>query len=402
MPTYQYEITNALGQPVCGSAGAESLPALAAQFAEQGWKVRRVLPDAAPAPFRYGRRVSSAEVSTFLRQLAVMLRNQVPVPEAVGLLARECRNPVFQTLIYGVERQVRAGEPLSAALAQYPRLFAPMQTATIESGEASNSLERVAEKLADYSEVVGMGVRRIRTAALYPLVVWCITSALILFVFAFIVPKYDALMRDLGMKELPLITQILVSASQSIVPIAIAAALPAVFLGAITLGMQPGRGAWFLDSWRLKLPVLGRLIESLALFRLSAMLSIFLDTRAPLLDALRLAGQSCDNSAIQGAVWSAIPRVAAGEPLGRSLDAAGVLPADFCGQVSVAEQNADLPETLHRLSRWHSERMESLTTRVGALLEPALIVCVGGCVCFVVLGLFLPLISIIRNLAGPG
>ena len=271
--TYHYEITNALGQPVCGSAGAESLPALAAQFAEQGWKVQRVLPDAAPAPFRYGRRVSNAEISTFLRQLAVMLRNQVPVPEAVALLARECRNPVFQTLLYGVERQVRAGEPLSAALARYPRLFAPMQTATIEAGEASNSLERVAEKLADYSEVVGMGVRRIRTAALYPLVVWCITSALILFVFAFIVPKYDALMRDLGMKELPLITQILVSASQSIVPIGIIAALPALLLGAVTLGMQRGSGAWRLDAWRLRLPVIGRLVESLALFRLSAMLS---------------------------------------------------------------------------------------------------------------------------------
>src|SRR4051794_32927503 len=246
VPTYHYQITNALGQPVCGSAGADSLPALAAQFAQQGWKVERVLPDAAPAPFRYGRRVSNAEISTFLRQLAVMLRNQVPVPEAVALLARECRNAVFQTILYQVERYVRAGEPLSAALARYPRLFAPMQTAGIEAGEASNALERVAERLADYSEVVGMGVRRIRTAALYPIVVWTITAALMLVVFTFIVPKFESLMRDLGVKEFPLITLIVMGASHWIAPMAAMAAIPALLLAAVTFGMQRGRGAWFL------------------------------------------------------------------------------------------------------------------------------------------------------------
>src|SRR5581483_7998668 len=127
---------------------------------------------------------------------------------------RECRNPVFQTLLYQAEAFVRAGEPLSAALGRFPRLFSPMQTASLESGEASNTLDRVAERMAEYAEVVSMGVRRIRTAALYPMVVCFVTAVLMTFVFAAIVPKYAALMRDLGIKDLPLITLTLVAASQ--------------------------------------------------------------------------------------------------------------------------------------------------------------------------------------------
>jgi type IV pilus assembly protein PilC len=399
VPTYHYEISNAVGQPVRGSASAASLPALAAQFEEQGWRVERILPDPIRPPRRYWK-VSTPELTTFFRQLAVMLRNRVPVPEAIALLARECRNPRFQSVLYQVEAAVRAGEPLSAALARYPRLFGPMQTATLESGEASNSLERVAERLADYSDNVRQAVRSMRAAAVYPMIVSCLTAVLLTFTFVCIVPKFEALMRDLGVKELPLLTQALLFCSQWTVPVVVLVAGPPALLGAITLGVQRGNSPWLLDAWRLRAPGLGRLFQSLAMFRLSAMLSVFLDGRTPLLDALRLAGQASDNAVIQGAVWDAIPRVAEGEPLGRALDASGVLPSDFCGQVSIAQENGDLPETLHRLSRWHSERLETLAGTLGRTLEPIFVVIIGGCVGAIALGLFLPVIQIIQNLTG--
>jgi type IV pilus assembly protein PilC len=402
VPTYHYEMSNAAGQPVRGSASASSLPALAMQLADQGWRVDRVLADPTPAPFRYWRRVSTPELTNFYRQVAVMLRNHVPVPEAIALLARECRNPVLQTILYQVEGLVRAGEPLSASLAHYPRLFGPMHTATLESGEASNSLERVSERLADYADSVRGAIASMRSASVYPLTVCFATATLMTCTFVFIVPKYAALMKDLGVKEFPLLTQALMFCSQWALPVVALVVMPPALLAAITLGIQRGQSPWALDALRLRVPVLGRLFGSLALFRLSAMLSVFLDGKTPLLDALRLAGQASDNAVVQGAVWDAIPRVAAGEPLGRALDETGVLPADFCGQVSVAQENGDLPGTLHRLSRWHAERMELLASNIGKAVEPVLIVFIGICVGAIALGLFWPLVQIIRNLTASG
>lgn len=400
MPTYHYESVSAAGQPARGSATAESLPQLASLLEAQGWKLARVLPEQGPWPLRYGIRVPNAELSAFLRQLAVMLRNQVPVPEAVGLMARECRNPTFQAVLHDVETTVRGGEPLSAALARYPRLFGPMQTATLAAGETSNTLDRVAERLAEYTDHAGEAVRRIRNAAFYPMVVCFVTTLLFAFTFVFIVPKYMVLMRDLGMKEFPPLTAALFALSQGGLPTLLLLTAPPVFLGLLTLGLQRGSSSGTLDRFRLRLPVIGRLFESLALFRVGSMLSIFLESRIPLLDALRLAGQGADNAVVQGALWQAVPPVAAGEPLGRALDGTGALSAAFCGQVSVAEENGDLPGTLQRLARWHGERIEAISTRMSAILEPILILGIGVCIAWIAVGLFWPLVMILRNLSG--
>lgn len=401
MPTYHFELSSATGQPLQGNANAASLPALVAQFREQGWRVERLLQDPGAPPFRYWRRVSTNELSTFLRQLAVMLRNQVPVPEAVGLIARECRNPVLQTVLHQVEAAVRSGEPLSAALARYPRLFGPMQTATLEAGESSNTLDQVAERLADYGEMVNQSVRSIRLSSFYPTIVCAVAASLLCFTFLCIVPKFLQLYRDLGVKELPFYTQWLMIASQWAGPVLLLLGLQPVALAAISYGLQRGRSFWMLDRMRLRAPLLSPMFQSLSLFRLSGMLSIFLESNMPLLDALRLAGQGAGNEVVQGAVWEAIPRVAAGERLGRALEASGVLPPAYCGQLAVAEEKADLPGTLRRLAKWHSEYVEGTSKKLGAILEPALIVVIGGCVAWIVLGLFIPFIQIIQNLSGP-
>jgi type II secretory pathway component PulF len=232
------------------------------------------------------------------------------------------------------------------------------------------------------------------------MVVCFATAILFGITFTYVVPKFILLLTDLGVKELPVVTTSLLAASSGGLPVVLLLAAPPAILGVLTFGLRRGSSSPTIDRIRLRLPALGRLFESLALFRVSAMLSIFLESRVPLLDALRLAGQGADNTVVQGAVWQAVPLVAAGEPLGRALDGTGALPAAFCGQVSVAEENGDLPATLHRLSRWHAERIDAVSARMSAILEPVLILGIGAGIAWTVLGLFWPLMLIIQNLSG--
>src|SRR5262249_39579847 len=142
------------------------------------------------------------------------------------------------------------------------------------SGEATNCLEKVAERLADYTETVGADVRRMRSAAIYPILVSLVTAILFSFTFIFIVPKFLELMRDLGVKEFPLVTQAVLAAGPSGLPLIILVLAPATLLAVLTLGIQRGRSPAGLDALRLRLPVLGEMFRAMALFRLSAMLSV--------------------------------------------------------------------------------------------------------------------------------
>lgn len=401
MPSYHVEFTDLSGVTARTALNAPSLPALALRMDQQGHSLLRVHQRAPDRTLRgYWRRVSEGEVTTFLRQLAVTLENGVSLPAALALLAREMQNPTFRAVLLDLERSVQDGDSLSCALGTYPRLFSPIYLRLLEAGEAGNRLPEVLRQLADYAERSGQAAQRIRTSMVYPQVVGLFTLALLCFTFMFTVPKFQGMFLELGAKELPATTQALYWFANSAMPVLIFL-VPVLALCGWGYYLRSERRAPFrLAALRLRVPVVGVLYHHFALLRLTRLLAALLQGGVPLLEALRLAGQGAESPLLQAAMWDAIPHVAAGESLSTAMGHAGILPPSFCGQIAAAETSGDLPGALMRMSDWYSDRVDYLAARVGALVEPVMILALAGIAGWVAFGVFAPMVGLIQSLSG--
>jgi type IV pilus assembly protein PilC len=403
MPSYQVQFSTSRGDVSEVALNAPSLPALSQRLAQNGCGLVRVVPARPDPSLRgYWRRVSEAEVVTLLRQVAVSLDNGVSIADALSLQARETRNPTLRPILLDVERAIRNGDSVSAALSRYPRLFSGVHTRLLEAGEASHRLPEVLRQLADYAERAAQANLRIRTSLVYPQVVGIFTFTLMMVTFVGVVPKFIDLFKELGVKEFPWVTASLLWASSAILPSLIFAA-PIIGLALWTLYYRAERNSAFqLAHLKMRIPILGALYYQFALLRLTRLLSALLSGGVPLLEALRLAGQGADSALLQAAMWDAIPRVAAGETLAGAFSHSGILPPTFVGQIASAEASGNLPDALNRLAIWYSDRVDYLAARVGALLEPFFILFLAGMAGWIALGVFMPLVSILQSLSGGG
>ena len=403
MPSYHVAVADASAEHPVASLNAPSLPALALRLEREGFTLRRVAAPRVDRSLRgYHRRVSEAEVTTFLRQLSVSLDGGVSLAEALGNLARETYNPTLRAIVADLERAVRSGDTLSSALSTYPRLFSPIYLRLLEAGEAGHRVPEVLRDLANYAERASQARTRIRTSLVYPQVVGVFTLGVIGAAFLVVVPQFLRLFRDLGLRDdqLPFATRALMWASTWLLPLL----LVGVPLGALLFFgwvRRAERTAPFeLAEWKTRLPVVGALYHQFALLRLTRLLAALLCGGVPLLEALRLAGQGAESPLLQAAMWDAIPHVAAGETLSKAFSHAGILPPSFCGQIAAAESGGDLPGALRRLADWYSERVDYLAARVGAVLEPIVILFLAFLAGWVAMGVFAPLVAMIQGLSG--
>jgi type II secretory pathway component PulF len=225
MPSYTIQLAvpstqaDPSGRPSETTLNAPSLPALADRLRQEGYRLVRIVN---PGPDRalgcYWRKISEAEVITFLRQLAVSLENGVSLADGLALLARETHNLTLRALALRLERSVREGDSLSHGLSAYPRIFSPVHVRLLEAGEAGGRMPQVLRQLADYAERAGTAAQRIRTALVYPQVVGIFTLILMACTFIWVVPKFVRLFEELGVKEFPWVTQGLFWLTTTVVP----------------------------------------------------------------------------------------------------------------------------------------------------------------------------------------
>lgn len=401
MPSYRIQFENTAGQASESSLTAPSLPALVERLGQHDCRLLRVIPR---RPHRaigaYWRKVSDADLITTLRQLALSIENGVSVAHALTLVARETHNYTLRAILTEIARAVCDGEPLSAAMSAYPRLFPDIHLRLLDAAERGNRLPAVLSQVADYADRTGQAAQRIRTALVYPQVVGTFTLLLMTATFVYIVPRFIELFHELGVKELPFVTRALIWASAAVIPSLIIGVAAAGVAWWVYLRRQERHAAASIAELRLRLPVLGTLYHNLSLLRLTRLLAALLCGGVPLLEALRLAGQAAESPLLQAAMWDAIPRVAAGESLSAAFGHAGILPPTFCGQIAAAEASGDLPGTLARLSDWYSDRVDYLAARAGALIEPLCILVLALLAGWVALGVFAPMVGIIQSLSG--
>lgn len=396
MPSYQYEAVDDMGRSDRGMIDADS-----ERSARQALRARGLLPlsvhetrSRGTQKWFAGSRISDADLGWLTRQLASLLAARLPLEAALrATLEQAERKHVAQTLA-AVRDDVRAGHRLGDALAAHPRHFPEIYRALVDAGEQSGDLAQVLEKLADYIESRGALRNKVLTAFIYPAIVTMVSIGIVIFLLSYVVPQVVGAFSQ-AHQSLPLLTRIMLAASAAARQwglIAVICLIVLIGLWRLHLRQPAARLAW--DARVLKLPILGRYAQGVDVARFSATLAILTGSNVPLLAALDAARRTLRNRKLQTAVDDATRRVREGSPLAQALQVQKVFPPLLIHLVGSGERTGELPAMLDRAAGVLSVELERRAMTMTAVLEPMMILIMGGIVLVIVLAVMMPIIEI--------
>ncbi|WP_459041822.1 type II secretion system inner membrane protein GspF [Stenotrophomonas sp. PSU-St19] len=393
MALFDYQAANAQGRIEKGQLDADS-----PRGARQLLRGRGLTPVQVSAARRAGsgwgaRRLSASELAWATRQLASLLAASLPLEGALSAVIEQAERPHVAQALTAVRADVRAGQRLTVALAARPRDFPPIYRALVGAGEDSGDLARVMERLADYIEERNALQAKVLTAFIYPAAISLVSVAIVIFLLSYVVPQVVTAFVQ-ARQTLPMLTQVMLAASAFVrswgvwVGQGIAALVVAWRLA---LRKPELRLRW--DAMLLRLPMVGRFVLGVNSARFASTLAILLDAGVPLLRALEAARQTLGNALLARCADDVSARVREGAALGSALKVQKVYPPILVHLVASGEKTGSLAPLLDRAAQTISREIERRAMALTALLEPTMILVMGGVVLTIVLAVLMPIME---------
>ena len=344
--------------------------------------------------FTLARKVSAMDLALITRQLATLLRSGLPLEETLQTTAKQSSRRHLERILLAIRARVREGHTLASGFAEFPGVFPELYHRTIASGEESGHLDKVLERLADYTERRQQLQQKTVLALFYPALLTIISILIVVGLATFVVPQIVKVFETMS-QDLPWITQALIDTSDALrengMALLVLLAL-VIFVGKILLRRPAIRMIW--HRILLHVPLLGRLIKSMNAARFSRTLSILAGSSIPILDALKISSQVITNDPMLKAVEEATSKVREGSSLQAALDATGYFPPMTISLLASGESGGDLEGMLERSADIQEREIESLIATVLGLFEPLLILVMGGIVMLIVLAILLPIFEL--------
>lgn len=348
---------------------------------------------AALSNFR-GARLSGRDLAVFTRELSALITAGLQMTRALDILTEDAENPELFEALVQIKHSVEGGQSLSGAMRQYPRLFPAFYTNLVEAGEVSGEMSRVLDRLAGYVEWVE-GMRRRAVGALtYPAMVMLFSTALVVGLVVFLLPRFTEIYRSLG-SALPWPTEALLATSSWLARHGwwLAAVLAVGWVVASrALGTEAGK-AWRSRLW-LRMPVVGPLVARFAITRFARTLAMLYQGGIPILTALDLSARTCGNETYYRALLRCREAVGSGGTLASAMRGTGLFPSVMVSMIDVGERSGGLVDMLNRAAEFHEVELDAGLESLTAMLEPLLIVWVGVLIGGLVLVLFLPIMNL--------
>jgi general secretion pathway protein F len=337
------------------------------------------------------RRVSSADLALFTRQLATLVRAGLPLEEALLAVSQQTEKPRVQSIVLGVRARVMEGHALADGFAEFPRVFPEIYRATVAAGEQSGHLDNVLERLADYTESREQIRQKVLAALLYPIVLTVMCFAIVSGLLVYVVPKVVAVFES-SKAKLPLVTRALIGTSGFFrtygVYLLIIAILAVVLL---QRWLRDPAARRRFHRLQLRTPLLGRLTRGFNTARFTRTFSILSASAVPVLEALRIAGEVVTNLPMRDAVADAAARVREGAPIGRSLAVSRMFPPMTIHLISSGESSGQLESMLERAAISQERELDGIVAAMVGLLGPLLIILMGMFVMGIVFAMLLPI-----------
>lgn len=338
-----------------------------------------------------GKRVKRIQILLFTREMADLIEAGLPIDRALSVLIEQTDNEALREMVQTLQGDIRAGKPLSEALQRYPREFPSLYANMIHAGEVSGQLPAVLTRLADFMEKEQVRKSQIVSAMIYPMVLITVALLAVSVLLFFVIPRLQGVFDDMKV-TLPLSTRILLGASDFVMHYwwAIGGSiLGSIFLFRAWTNTPSGLRAF--DGFRMALPLIGGLTRKITMARYVRTLGTLLGGGVPILDSLEIAGSAVGNSVTSDAIEVVRDGVRQGETLSESMEKTkGFLPL-VVHMTAVGEETGRLPQMLGRTANTLDFEVDNTMRRLTSLVEPLVVLCMGGFVGFIVLSILLPI-----------
>jgi general secretion pathway protein F len=394
MPVFEYTALTPEGRTVSGVIDADSPKDARQKLKRSGvFPVEVAVTATRPAAGRplWGERVAATEIAVLTRQLATLLAAGLALVDSLAALGEQVERTAVKRMLASVRERIREGGSFAEALAAHPTVFSSLYVNMVRVGEASGTLDRVLQSLAEFLERQAKVRNAVVGALTYPVLMLAVSLAILVFLIAFVVPKVTAVFADLQ-QALPWPTRILIATSDAVRAgwwvFAIAAVAGGVWFSRYA---RTAHGRRRLDALALRVPVMGRLTRLIALSRFSSTLSTLLAGGVPLLTALEIVRHVVRNEIIAAAIDSARERIRQGQSIAEPLRTSGVFPPLVTHMIAVGELSGELESMLKKVSEAYDHEVETTLGSITALLSPVMILVMGGVILFIVLAILLPI-----------
>jgi type IV pilus assembly protein PilC len=348
----------------------------------------------------FKKKVTPKDIVIFVRQLSTMIDAGLPLIQGLEVLASQQENKTFKKILLDTKSDVEGGFTFADAMKKHPKQFDRLFCNMVAAGEMGGILDDVLKRLADYMEKALRLKKKVKGALTYPIIVLAISAMVIGVILIFVIPVFEQMFADFG-GSLPLPTQMVVNLSnfvKSYFLVMIGVVVVMVFLFKKYYKTEKGRRV--MDRLILKFPVFGPLLKKVAVAKLTRTLGTLIDSGVPILEALNVAAGTAGNKVVEEAIYSVRSSVSKGRTIAQPLGESGIFPAMVVQMISVGETTGALDQMLNKIADFYDEEVETAVDALTTMIEPFMIVFLGGTVGSIIIAMYLPIFAMAGAVSG--
>jgi type IV pilus assembly protein PilC len=350
--------------------------------------------------FRIGTGVKTKDLVTFTRLFATMIDAGLPIVQCLDILQGQTDNPNFGIVLRDVKASVEGGSTFSDSLRRHPKVFDTLFTNLIQAGEVGGILDGILQRLAIYYEKSMKLARQVRGAMVYPSVVVVVFMGVLGILLGWVIPSFEAIFVDMGAKNaLPGLTVMVIAISKLFVNNFFIVLLSIIgVVAAIMYAYRIPKGKRWFHKLFLKLPIIGGVLRKIAVARFTRTLGTLLTSGVPILDALDIVAKTAGNIMVEEALMFTRARISEGKNLAGPLGETNIFPAMVVQMVGVGEQTGALDQMLNKIADFYEDEVDVAVGALTSLIEPFMMVTIGGVVGVVLIAMYLPIFSLAGNM----
>lgn len=397
MSEFVWEARARTGELRKGVMDADDEPAVQARLRAQQLMPTKIKKKGASLfDFKIGTGVDLKEVVTFTRLFATMIDAGLPIVQCLDILCSQTDNKNFAVILRDVKASVEQGSTFSDSLKRHPKVFDALYVNLVQAGEVGGILDTILNRLAVYNEKAIKLRRQVRGAMVYPSAVVVIFTGVLSILLGWVIPSFKTIFKDLGASdELPWLTGVVITISETFIHY-----LPLIVLLVVGIGVavyyiyKRPNGKRFFHRMMLKLPIVGNVLRKVAVARFTRTLGTLLSSGVPILDALEIVAKTSGNVIVEEAIMYARARISEGKNMAGPLAESNVFPPMVVQMVGVGEQTGALDNMLSKIADFYEEEVDVAVASLTSLIEPVMMVGIGGTVGVVLIAMYLPIFSI--------
>ncbi len=399
MPIFEYKGKTLAGTTVAGELKAKDRNDLEKLLRNNKILVSSVIKKPSSIKFSLGRKkIKKVHISRFTRQFATMIGAGLPMVQCLEILAQQSDSAEMRKVVGQVKESVQAGTTLAEGLSRHKKTFDDLYVNMVDAGEIGGALDSILIRLAVYREKADALVRKVKGALIYPAVILFVAICVTTLMLTFIVPIFAKMFSGVG-AELPGPTKFVLGLSHFIRSNFIVGLISLVLLAiGFRFYLRTEGGKLTVDKFLLRFPLIGDLLRKSAIARFTRTLGTLISSGVSILDALDITAKTAGNKVIQNAIKKSVLSIAEGETITHPLKETGVFPPMVTQMISVGEKTGGLDDMLNKIADFYEEEVDAAVSALTSLIEPVVIIFMGGIVGGILISMYLPMFDIIGKI----